>query len=239
MDDLRSERTLRIAVIDDLLINRLGTAEVLRAVPDVSVLPEWVMDFSDALVVKDWSSVDLVVLDIALETDPEDQTPSVGVARHIRTSSPGPSPFILGVTSHPRAYEAVLIHKRLMAADPRMGLVWRKDLEKRVIEAARCSTASGLFEVPLLADRKVTRADLEEMDRMGIAPRTDIEQTFQEARRITRMNGGERALWRARVEAAVRARVIPRTKEGNVPHNADIPTKKHWTRLYKLFQVDQ
>ena len=97
------------------------------------------------------------------------------------TCSPGESPFILAVTSNPVAYSEPLIHARLLAADPNIGLIWRKELDKRISRAA-LSGDPLFYEGASLGDRPLPSNHDEDMWSLGISPDTDIEKVYEAAR---------------------------------------------------------
>lgn len=221
-----------VAVIDDQRINQLGTCAVLREVSGVEVPDAWVLDFDQALSIDDWSSIDVVVADVACESAEVDRTPCVAVARHIRECCDGPRPFVVAVTSNPLAYDEPLVHRRLLDADPNIGLVWRKDLDELIATAID----EGFFEdVPLLIDAGVP----EEFPELGIGRGADLESIFEEGRDITEeteLKG--RRLVRRRIEAAARSGLKAVTRDGNAPYTTDTPSVPQWRRIVARFQIN-
>ncbi len=223
-----SGETLRVAVVDNMEINQFGTQRLLAKIPNLVIEDRWLLDFDAAMTRTDWADVDVVVLDVAHDSSPEDETPSAPVARHIRQCVHDPQrPLIIAVTSNPIAWSEPLIHRRLLAADENIGLVWREDFEQQIK-----SVVDGLAIV-----HQQSRLDAREVPRrfedLGIDANTDIEELFRGTRALMKSNTkNERKTFRDRVVVASRARLNPVTKEGNAPYASDVPSLRQFGRIW-------
>lgn len=226
-----SGESLRVAVIDNLEINRFGTQRLLGRIPNLVVDDGWLLDFDEALERTDWSEVDVVVLDVAHDSSPEDETPSAPVALHIRQCVDDPlHPCIIAVTSNPIAWSEPLIHRRLLAADPNIGLVWREDFEQQI------KTVMDGLAVILNQRRLGARGVPLEFEDLGIDAKTDIEELFRGTREIMKSTTkNERKTFKERVIVSNRAGLKPVTKDGNTPYASDVPGLRQFGRIWTKF----
>ncbi|MCU1361460.1 MAG: hypothetical protein JWN99_2749 [Ilumatobacteraceae bacterium] len=222
---------VRVAVIDNLEINQFGTQRLLARIPSLEVEDRWLLDFEAALERTDWSNIDVVVLDVAHDSSPEDLTPSAPVALHIRTCVKDPfHPIIIAVTSNPIAWSEPLIHRRLLAADSNIRLVWREDFEKQIKTVMDALTS--IAEQGRLDERGVP-VDFEDL---GIDSSTDIEALFRGTSSIIKSNStSERKTFRDRVVVSNGAGLKAATKEGNTPYATDVPSLRQFGRIWARF----
>lgn len=218
---------LRIAIVDDLEINQRGTASLLADVDGVEVSATF--DFPQALEFAGWGEFDWVIVDVAWEDNEDgtpypEQTPSVPVVKLIRALVPGPKPMVVAVTGNPVAYYEDVVRRRLIEADPDVGLVWRHDLEahvRRAVDAA--ALQDDLRAIPLL-DAPDSIPDL------GISYDTDVDRAVLESREFladlpagpARRDGRKTYAARDRITRA--ARLEPATREGLRAWSADAAT---------------
>ena len=230
--------TLRVAVVDDQPINRDGTELLLSRVPGVEVVGCY--DFGGAMNVDDWSSVDWVLSDIAHEkAGPEGETaPIIPLVERIRSLHPRPRPWIVAVTSNPRAFTSPVMMRRLIEADPDIGLVWRALLGEHLEAAANSNELDQLFydletpntpdEIPELgvtADTKLNRAV--ELGRELLA------QLRESTGRVDRWSFGERI----RIEAKTRLRAA--RNDGSSPEGYNTPSVNQHARIQEAARLDE
>lgn len=120
---------IRVAIVDDLRINREGTRAVLATVPRVVV--EDPLDFGQALDRVDWSGVDYALVDVADRTRADTETPGIEVVAHIRGSCERHRPTIVAVTGDPGAFEEDVVRRRLLEAGADH-FVYRDELDRRL-----------------------------------------------------------------------------------------------------------
>ena len=125
------EVPVRVAVVDDLRINREGTRAVLRGVRGVVV--DEPLDFHQALARDDWAGVAYVFVDVADRTRTDTETPGVEVVAHIRSACGNRRPTIVAVTGDPAAFEEDLVRRRLLEAGADH-FVYRDELDRRLEE---------------------------------------------------------------------------------------------------------
>ena len=156
----RSEPPVRVAVVDDLRINREGTRSVLGEVPDVVV--EEPLDFHQALARDNWAHVDYVLVDVADRTRTDTETPGVEVVAHIRAASGNRGPTIVAVTGDPAAFEEDLVRRRLLEAGADH-FIYRDELDRRLEEVIAGGEAleplTGPDEIPELGITRRTRVN--------------------------------------------------------------------------------
>lgn len=123
------DQPVRVAVVDDLRINREGTRAVLGTLRGVAV--EEPLDFVEALARADWSGVQYVFVDVVDRTRADTEMPGIDVVTHIREACEGRGPTIVAVTGHPGAFEEDLVRRRLLegGADH---FVYRDELDRRL-----------------------------------------------------------------------------------------------------------
>ncbi len=126
-----SEATVRVAVVDDLRINREGVRAVLGAVAGVVV--EEPLDFREAMDRDDWSGADYVLVDVADRTRSDTETPGIEVVEHVRRCSGPDAPTIVAVTGDPAAFEEDVVRRRLLEAGADH-FVYREQLDRKLEE---------------------------------------------------------------------------------------------------------
>lgn len=126
-----SDAAVRVAVVDDLRINREGTRSVLGHVGGVVV--DEPLDFHQALARDDWAGVAYVFVDVADRTRSDTETPGIEVVAHIRTACSNSRPTIVAVTGDPAAFEGDLVRRRLLEAGADH-FVYRDELDRRLEE---------------------------------------------------------------------------------------------------------
>ena len=156
-----SEAAVRVAVIDNLRINREGIRSVLTGVRGVVV--EEPLDFHQALARADWSGVDFVFVDVADRTRVDTETPGVEVVAHIRAACRNQGPTIVAVTGDPAAFEEDLVRRRLLEAGADH-FIYRDELDRRLEEVI----AGGESLEPLTAPAEISE--------LGITPRTRVNE---------------------------------------------------------------
>ncbi len=152
---------VRVAVVDDLRINREGTRAVLGAMEGVEV--EEPLDFLQAMGRADWIGVDYVLVDVADRTRTDTQTPGIEVVAHIRASCPSGGPCVVAVTGDPAAFEEDVVRRRLVEAGAHH-FIYRDELDRRLEEVV----AGGQALEPLTAPAEIPE--------LGITRRTRVNE---------------------------------------------------------------
>lgn len=210
-----SRPTIRVAVVDDLRINREGTRAVLGAVAGVEV--EEPLDFHQALARTDWAGVDYVLVDVADRTRTDTQAPGIEVVAHVRASCPGGGPRIVAVTGDPAAFEEDVIRRRLLEAGAQH-FIYRDELDRRLEEVI----TGGQGLQPLTAPAEIRE--------LGITRRTRVNDLvaflLDEGAELVASRGSrrneERRLAMARAKGEARAQELnPVTLEGGLARHGD------------------
>lgn len=139
---------IRVAVVDDLRINREGTRAVLGTVAAVTV--EEPLDFHQALERDDWTGVDYVLVDVADRTRTDTEMPGIEVVVHIKAAAVGPPPTVVAVTGDPGAFEEDVVRRRLLEAGADH-FIYREELDRRLEELI----AGTQHLPPLTAPREI------------------------------------------------------------------------------------
>ena len=208
-------RAVRVAVVDDLRINREGTRAVLASVPGVVV--DEPLDFDQALSREDWAGVDYVLVDVADRNRSDTGTPGIEVAIHIRSCSPTNGPTVVAVTGDPGAFEEDLVRRRLLEAGADH-FIYRDDLDRRLEELI----AGGQRPDPLTAPAEIPE--------LGITRRTRVNDLVSfllhegaelvAGRKASRQD--ERHLNLVRAEGEERARELnPVNAEGGLARHGE------------------
>ncbi len=206
---------VRVAVVDDLRINREGTRAVLRTLPGVAV--EEPLDFVEALGEADWHEVDYVLVDVADRTRTDTELPGIEVVAHIRRSCPGGGPTIIAVTGDPGAFEEDLVRRRLLEAGADH-FVYREELDRRLEQVIagdeRLPPLTAPDEIPELGITRRTRVN----DLVAFLLHEGAELVT--VRKWTRSD--ERRLAAARAKGEAHAKELhPVTLEGGLARHGD------------------
>ena len=156
---LPNRAPVRVAIVDDLRINREGTRAVLSTIPGVAV--EEPMDFRGGMARNDWSGIDYVLVDVADRTRTDTEMPGIEVVASIRSSSRGSGPTVVAVTGDPGAFEEDVVRRRLMEAGADH-FVYRDELDRRLEDVI----ARGQSLDPLVAPQEIPE--------LGITKRTRV-----------------------------------------------------------------
>lgn len=206
---------VRVAVVDDLRINREGVRAVLGTVPGVTV--EEPLDFGQALGRPDWSSVDYVLVDVADRTRTDTETPGIEVVAHIRSASPDRRPVVVAITGDPEAFEEDLVRRRLLEAGADH-FVYREELDRRIEEVI----TGGPALAPLTAPQEIPE--------LGITSRTRVNDLVsflmsEGAELVARRKRGredERRIALARAKGEAHARELhPVNAQGGLARHGD------------------
>jgi CheY-like chemotaxis protein len=229
----RASRPLRVAVVDDSAINRDGTRSVLERTRGVEVV--LLCDFEQALARQSWEDVDWVIVDVAHEFRADDETPCVPVIERIRAvSGRQAQPQVVAVTANPVAFNEPLIRRRLIEADPKVGLLWRRDLEQMILQAMSGERLGEEFERVPPTDAPSTVPEL------GVTSRTRMQLLHDLSRDIvTASSAGlsERKTWRLRDRAARDANLNPVNQDGLLARNSDTPSVRQFRRIWERFRI--
>lgn len=154
------DRPVRVAVVDDLRINREGTRAVLQTMANVVV--EEPFDFPQALERTDWDALDVVLVDVADRTRADTETPGIEVVAHIRSCARGAAPTVVAVTGDPAAFEEDVVRRRLLEAGA-AHFVYREELDRKLEDVVSGqSTLAPLTapsEIPELGITRRTRVN--------------------------------------------------------------------------------
>jgi CheY-like chemotaxis protein len=211
----REPAAVRVAVVDDMRINREGTRAVLGSVPGVVV--EEPMDFREAVLREDWSGVDYVLVDVADRTRTDTETPGIEVVAHIRAACPERGPTVLAITGDPRAFEEDVVRRRLLEAGADH-FIYRDELDRRLEDVI-------LGTEPLEPLRAPTA-----IPELGITPRTRVNDLIgyllhEGSELVANRTWGrrdERRLAAARAKGEAHARELnPVNVEGRLSRHGD------------------
>lgn len=238
--------TIHAAVVDDLRINRRGTAAVLREIDGVEVVG--VYDFDEALARPAWDDVDWIIADVAEETNEDEQVRVVPLLQKIRSMYPDPrdpnKPWTVAVTGNPQAYDNPFLLRRLVEAEPDVGVVWRPDLDRHleeILSGEQLHQRLRSYPAPdapvsEFGDRPRPLAPLD-IPAHGTDAGTLYNDLVEGARKIVRAAAAQKGrsaegkLLVSRALLAAKAKVKPVTKEGLTPHNTDVPSLPLYKRV--------
>lgn len=152
--------TVRVAVVDDMRINREGTRAVLQAIPGVVVDPP--VDFDQALAREDWRGTDFVLVDVADRSRADTETPGIEVVAHIRERCPRGAPRVIAITGDPAAFEEDVVRRRLLEAGADH-FIYRDDLDRQlegvILGESELEPLSAPSEIPELGITRRTRVN--------------------------------------------------------------------------------
>jgi CheY-like chemotaxis protein len=227
---------LRVAIVDDLEINQLGTKGIIERLDGVEVV--FVGDFEEAFARPTWDDVDWLLIDVAQEDAESETTPAIPVIEKVRAMSPDPRhPMMVALTSNPIAFNRGLVRRRLMEADADVGLVWRKDLERHIRAAVG---ATGL-DTALVAIPPVDAP--EEIPQLGIDADTKVNRLIEGGRELlahpVKGRQQERRTLVDRVRLAARTGLNARTTNGDPPAASNVPAITQFKRIERESQVSE
>lgn len=206
---------VRVAIVDDLRINREGTRAVLGTLPGVAV--EQPLDFVQALARADWSGVDYVLVDVADRTRTDTEMPGIDVVVHIRSSCRDGGPVIIAVTGDPGAFDEDVVRRRLVegGADH---FVYRDELDQRLEHVItgdeRLEPLTAPQEIPELGITRMTRVN--DLVSFLLHEGAELVAVKKWARR------DERRLAAARAKGEAHAKELqPVTVEGGLARHGD------------------
>ncbi len=219
-DSVSELKRLRVVIVDNEAIGRLGMTAVLSSDPRLEVVG--VYDHDESLrPERSWTGVDVAVVDAADDQLPGDQFPGVAVVLAIREQSPPGSVSIVVITGHffddalrrrMREAKADYFYHRSALAEP-----------ERLIAA--------VLSPPVAQNLVPPEAGIDELDRLGIKPATAVNAAVAWARRHSQHGGivppgsGRRKADGVRRDFNRVAQLEPRNHDGTPPNrHQEIPS---------------
>ena len=204
---------VRVAIVDNEAIGRLGMREVLSADPGVEVVA--VVNHIDALQDgRSWTGVDVAIVDAADDQLNGDQFPGVAVVRAMRLQRPPGTLAIVVITGH---FFNDALRRRMREA--KADYFYHRS---SLAEPARLLAA--VLAPPVAQNSIPPEADLETLDRLGINAVTNVNAAVAWAARHGQPGGlvppgaGRRDADRLRHRFNLAARLEPRNHDGSVPN---------------------
>lgn len=112
------ESPLRVAIVDDVFVTRIGCANALQGEPTIEVVH--LFDHTEAMALSQWADIDLVLLDAGDTDNKRDNIPGALVAEQIRRlhprTRPDTPPIIVVLTQYHRN-PGVLVRMKDAGAD--------------------------------------------------------------------------------------------------------------------------
>ena len=204
---------IRVVVVDNEAIGRLGMHAVLSADPRVEVVA--VVDHDEALQVgRSWAGIDVAIVDAADDQLSGDQFPGVAVVQAMRAQRPPGRLSIVVITGHffddalrrrMREAKADYFYHRSSFADP-------------------AKLLAAVLSPPVAQNAIPPEADSETLDRLGIKAGSKVNAAVAWAGRHGQPGGlvpsgaGRRQADRLRHSFNLVARLEPRNHDGGVPN---------------------
>lgn len=226
-DSVSSVNKLRVAIVDNEAIGRLGMHAVLSSHPRLDVVG--VYDHEESLQPeRSWTDVDAVVVDAADDQVPGDQFPGVTVVQTIRAQSPPGRVSIVVITGH--FFDDAL--RRRMREAKADYFYHRSALAKpeRLIAA--------VLAPPVAQNLVPPEADVETLYRLGIKPASAVNAAVEWASQHGQLGGiippgsGRRQVDGLRHRFNRVAQLEPRNHDGALPNRRqDAPSHPQIARF--------